>query len=143
MGAGSVAAGVEDAGLAVRALAAEGHLTIDAIEWHAEAHQVPDALCRLRDEDARRLFVHQSGAGLKRVAEVQLGRVVRADGGGDAALGVARVALVDGALGQHEHSSVLASQQRGVQPRNARTSDDVVVAHGGAGVLQFARCFVR
>ena len=50
---------------------------------------------RRLDEDARRLLVDQPGAGLDRVAQVQLGVVVGADGRGDAALRVLRVALVD------------------------------------------------
>ena len=48
VGAGGVAAGVEDAVAAVRALAAERDLAVDAVERHAEAHEVGDAVRRPR-----------------------------------------------------------------------------------------------
>ena len=126
--AGRVAAGVEDAGAAVGAFAAELDVALAAVERHAEAHEVGDALRRLARQDARRLFVDQAGAGGKRVLQVQLRRVVRPDGRGDAALGVLRVALVDGVLGEDEDAAVLLGEQGGEQPGNARADDDVVVA---------------
>ena len=63
-----------------------------------------------------------------RVAQMQRGIVVGADRGGDAALRVLRVALVDPALGEHAHGAVLAREQRGVEPGDAGSDDDVVEA---------------
>ena len=122
-----VAAGVEDARAAVGALAAERDVTLDAVEGHAEAHQVGDALRRLARQDAGGLFVDEAGAGGDRVAQVQLRRVVRPDGRGDAALGVLRVALVDGALGEDEDAAVVLREQRREQPGDAGPDDNVIV----------------
>ena len=90
--AGRVAAGVDDAVAAVRGLAAERHLAVDAVEGHAEAHEVGDAVRGFGGEDARRFGVDQAGAGVQRVLEMQLGAVVGANCGRDAALRVLRVA---------------------------------------------------
>ena len=73
VGAGGVAAGVDDAGAAVRALPAQRHHAVDAVERHAEAHEVGDAVGRLVREDVRRLRVDEPGAGVDRVLVVQLG----------------------------------------------------------------------
>ncbi len=102
VGAGGVAAGVDDAGLAVGALTAQGDLAVQGVEGDAEADEVGDAVGGLLGQDAGGLDVDEAGASGDGVLEVQLGRVALADGGGDAALGVAGVALVDGALGEHQ-----------------------------------------
>ena len=65
-----------------------------------------------------------------RVAQVQLRVVVGADGRGDAALRVLRVALVDAALGEDADGAVLAREQGGVEPGDAGADDDVVEALG-------------
>src|SRR3972149_1266148 len=55
----------------------------------------------------------------------------RPEGRGDAALGPARVAVVNGAFGDDEPGAVLAGEEGGVQPGDAGANDDVVVAlHG-------------
>src|SRR3990170_2742813 len=131
VGAGGVAAGVEDAGRGVGALAGEGDLAVLGVERHAEAHEVVDAVGGLGGEDAGGLAVYEAGAGGDRVVEVLLGGVARPDGRGDAALRPARVAVVNGALGDDEHGAVLAGEEGGVQPGDAGADDDVVVAlHG-------------
>jgi hypothetical protein len=123
VGAGRIAAGVEDARPAVRAFAPERDLAVDAIERHAEAHEVADALSGLADENARGLFVDQARARLDRVAQVQLGRVARPDGGRDPALRIARVALVV------EPGDMSTRRARGPERRGrprSRPDDDVV-----------------
>ena len=114
--------------MAVGTLAPQRHLAVHAVERHAEADQVTDALRRLRHQDARRLLVHQPGAGLDGIAQVELRRVARPHRGGDASLRITGVALVDGAFGQDKHGAMLTRQQRCVEPRYPRAGDDVVVA---------------
>src|SRR3972149_10881450 len=128
VGAGGVAAGVEGAGRGVRPLAGEGDLAVLGVERHAEAHEVIDAVGGLGGEDAGGLAVYEAGAGGDRVVEVLLGGVAWPDGGGDAALGPARVAVVNGALGDDEHGAVLAGEEGGVEAGDAGADDDVVVA---------------
>src|SRR3972149_98430 len=96
-----------------------------------EGHGVGDAVGGLGGEDAGGLAVHEPGAGGDRVVEVLLGGVVRPDGRGDAALGPARVAVVNGALGDDEHGAMLAGEEGGVQPGDPGADDDVVVAFHG------------
>jgi len=48
-------------------------------------------------------LVAEAAAGSDGVLEVDLWRVVAGNGGGDAPLGKARGAIVDGALGHHGH----------------------------------------
>src|SRR3990172_3541032 len=130
MGAGGVAAGVEDAGRGVSALAGEGDLAVLGVERDAEAHEVVDAVGGLLGEDAGGVGIDEAGAGGERVVEVLAGRIARPDRRGDAALGPARVAVVHGAFGDDEHGAVLAGEEGGVQPGYAGADDDVVV--GGA-----------
>jgi hypothetical protein len=85
-----------------------------------------DAVGGLFDEDPGRLFVDQAGACLDGVTQVQGGIVVGADGGGDAALRVLRVALVDAALGEDADRTMLPCEQRGVEPGDTGTDDEVV-----------------
>ena len=127
VGAGGVAAGVEHARPAVGALAAQRDLAVDAVERHAEADEVGDAVGRLIGQDVRRLLVDEAGAGGYRVREVKRGRVAGPHGRGDAALGVLRVRLVDGALGEDEDAAVVLGEQGGEQAADARADDDVVV----------------
>ena len=69
VGAGGVAAGVEDARRGVRPLAGEGDLAVLGVERHAEAHEVVDAVGGLGGEDAGGLGVDEAGAGGDRVVE--------------------------------------------------------------------------
>src|SRR6185295_11766615 len=63
---------------------------------------------------------------------MQVRIIVTPDGSRDAALRVLRVAFVDGALRQHADRAVLSRHQRRIQPGDAGTDDQVVVAlrHG-------------
>ena len=60
--------------------------------------------------------------------QVLLGGVVRADGGGDAALRVARAALVHLRLGDEEHGAERAGFERGEEARHAAPDHDRPVA---------------
>ncbi len=126
VGAGGVAAGVDDAGARVGCFPPQRHHAIDAVEGHAEAHEVGDAVGGLVREDVGRFGVDEAGAGADRVLVVQLGAIVGADRGRDAALGVLRVGLVDAALGEDEDAAVLARHEGRVEPGDARAHDDVV-----------------
>ena len=70
MGAGGVAAGVEDAGERVGALVAESDLAVEGIEGDAEADEVVDAVGGLLGEDASGLGVDEAGAGGDGVRQV-------------------------------------------------------------------------
>src|SRR3989337_1485823 len=63
VGAGGVAAGVEDAGRRVRPLPCEGDLAVLGVERHAEAHEVVDAVGGLAGEDAGGPAVYAGGGG--------------------------------------------------------------------------------
>src|SRR3990172_13358688 len=63
VGAGGVAAGVEDAGGGVRAFPREGDLAVLCVERDAEAHEGVDAVGGLLGEDAGGLVVDEGGAG--------------------------------------------------------------------------------
>ena len=73
MSAGGVAAGVEDAGDGVGALAGEGDLAVEGVEGDAEADEVVDAVGGLVGEDAGGFGVDEAGAGGDGVVEVKLG----------------------------------------------------------------------
>src|SRR3990172_9268082 len=127
VGAGGVAAGVEDAGRRVRPLPCEGDLAVLGVERHAEAHEVVDAVGGLGGENAGGPGIDEAGAGGYRVVVVLLGGVAWSDGRGEATLRPARVAVVNGAFGDDEHGAVLAGEEGGVQPGDAGADDDVVV----------------
>ena len=88
----AVAAGVEDAVAGVGGLLAERDLAVGGVERHAEVDEIVDAVGGGLDEDARGCSSTRPAPAVDRVAEVQLGVVVGADGRGDAALRVLRVA---------------------------------------------------
>ena len=126
--AGGIAPGVQDPRHAVRALAPQGDLPVDGVEGDAPPDQAGDAVRPLPGENAHRLRTAQAGAGFQGVPLVQRCRIPGADSRRDAALGVPAVAVVNPALGHHQHAAVLGRQQRGVQPGDPAADDDVVVA---------------
>ncbi len=85
--AGAVAGGVHDAPARVRGLQPDAKRAVRvAVETGAVPCQRPDRGGPGLDDAAHRVRVAQAGTGGERVGDVQLGAVVRADGGGDAAL---------------------------------------------------------
>jgi len=105
---------------------------VEGVEGDAEAYEVVDAVGGLLGEDAGGLGVDEAGAGSHGVVQVALGGVVGPDGGGDAALGKAGVAVVNGALGEDEYGAAptgksLAGQEGSVEAGDAGADDDVIV----------------
>ena len=86
----------------------------------------------LPDQDAHRVEIAQPVAGGQRVLRVQLGIVVVADRGGDAALRVAGVALGRRRLGQEQHLAGLRQLQRRPE-RGDPAADDEEIRRGGHG----------
>ena len=68
-------------------------------------------------------------AGGDRVRDVQLGRIVGADRCGDAALGVAGIALARIGLGEDDDVAGFRQRERGAQPGDAAADDQEVAAH--------------
>jgi hypothetical protein len=58
---------------------------------------------------------------------VQFRGIQHADGGGDTPLGVARVAVVDAALGDQQDAAVLPRQKGAVETGDAAADYDIVV----------------
>ncbi len=129
--AGAVAAGVEDAVAAVRGFAAEGDVAVALIEARRRSGRGRAIRAgRFGAEDARGLFIDEPGAGGDRVGEVFFDGIERADRGGDAALCPARVAIVDGALGEDEHRPEPPRFEGDEEPGDAAADDDGVVVGG-------------
>jgi len=59
---------------------------------------------------------------------VQLRRVVLADSGGNAPLGMAGVAVIDAALGDQQYAAVFPGQQGTVEAGDAAADYDIIVA---------------
>ena len=68
---------------------------------------------------------------------MELRRIVCADGGRDAALCVAGIALFDAALSNGKHGTVLFGQQGSIETGDATANDDVVVVvlHNDWGLI--------
>ena len=131
--AGAVAAGMQDARARVRALAAEGDGALGGVEGDSEFGEAADPVGRFPYENLDGGAVAEAGAGGQGVGQVLLDAVVRAHGGGDAALGVLGVGFLDGALGDDDRAAVPGGEQGGVEPGDARAQDAVVVVGGSWG----------
>ena len=119
----AVAAGVEDARVAVGRLSPKRHLAAQRIEGNAVAHEVLDACRRLRAKHPSRFLIDQPGSGRDRIGQVLLGRVQRPNGGRDAALRPTRVAVINAPLGEHQHRPKPPRLQRHEQPRDTAADD--------------------
>ena len=111
---------VQHAADAVGRLARQRDLAVRlTIEGRAPVHQLVDVGRALRDENAHRVDVAEPVAGGERVLLVQPRVVVVAHRGGDAALGVAGVALGRRRLGQQEDLARLGERrpERGIRCR--------------------------
>ena len=76
LGAGRVAARVDDAGHGVAALSSEREGSVDAVEVRAQRHELADTRRSFGREHAHRVGVVEPTSGGERVGAVQLGRVV-------------------------------------------------------------------
>jgi len=119
--AGGVAEGVDDAVVAVAALDA-GLL----VEAGAEGDEVVDLPRGLADDQLDDGAVAEAGAGGEGVLDVVLEAVLGRAHGGDAALGVGAVALLDAVLGDHQHPEVGRGGQGGAQAGDAAADDQQV-----------------
>ena len=131
LGAGTIAAGVDDAVVAVAALAGERRAepVVARVERRTEAHEVADRRRRLGHELADDGLVAQPGAGRQRVADVLLERVGRVEDTGQATLGPRRRAGVEDVLGDDQHAAHRPHGEGGGEPGGTRSEhDDVDVA---------------
>ena len=127
-GAGAVAAGVEDARVAVSGFPPECDFAAEGVEGDTVVDEVPDPGRRFFAEHPGGFFVDQAVTGRDGVGEVLGGGIERADGGGDAALGPAGVAVIDAALGEDEDGPELACFESDEEAGDAAADDDQGVA---------------
>ena len=151
-GAGRVPTGVQDARRRVRRFQAQGGSAVGVrVEMHAVAAQAGDVPDGFGAQDADCLGVVQPGTGGERVCDV--GRhgvpgsgIPRCQHGGDAALGVEGVALLQRPLAEQDHLDVTAGggvggEQRGVESRNAAADNHEPPGHGRAASMRSSATF--
>ena len=124
---GGVSPCVQDAGHAVCGFARECDLAVKRVEGHSEFHQVGYAVWSFVGEDADGFLVAEPRTCRNRVLVMEFRGVLDADGGRDAALGMARIAVVDAALGHEQDGAMLFGEKRAVQPCDAAADYDIVV----------------
>ena len=127
-----------DARAAVRALAGKVEAAVGlALKIHAHRQQVVDDRAARANHDVDALAAVLVVAGVHGV--LKEGIVVRALGQhADAALREHRIALVDSALGEHDHARTRRQVESRVQARYAATGNDNVTLHIGV-LLGFHR----
>ncbi len=131
--AGDLAAGgvvrVQHASCAVRPFDRQRGLAVRiAVERRSPLNQLADVARAALDEEVHRAFVAQAVTGGNRVGGMQLGRIIRADRGGDAALRVSGVAFARLGLRQHEDRAGARQFHGGTQPGDAAPDDEEVCA---------------
>ena len=104
------------------ALEAEFHVEVDP-----EVGEVDDPRLRLFGEDAYSRLAAEPAPGAQRVLRVQLGRVVRAGGGGNAALREPTRACEDRPFREDEDARFGARAQGSGKPCNPAADNDQVV----------------
>ena len=98
-----------------------------AVERDAEGDELADAGGSLVDEHAHRVGIAEAGPRGQGVADVVCGAVVVEHHAGDAALGVARVGVLEHVLGhQRDAAAVLDGVEGDGQPGDAAADDDGV-----------------
>ena len=125
---GGVAARVDDPRHRVGAFLAQDELAVALVELGAQLLQFADARGTLLHQHAHGLDVAETDAGLERVVEVQVGRVVLAHSGGYAALSQKGGGLIERALGDEAHVPAVGRTDGGGQPRDAAADHEDVVA---------------
>jgi len=126
--AGRVPSGVDHTGPRVGPLFPQDQLPVALVEPSAELFQLPYARRALLYQNAHCLLIAEAYARFQCVLEVQFGRVVRAHGRGDAALGKERGGLVEGALGDEAHVPTVRGPQRSREPGDPTADHQDVVA---------------
>ncbi len=117
--AGRVAECVDDAAMAVPALAAEQQIAVLQVELRAPGDQIVDVVGRFADDHLDDFLIAEIRAGDHRVGDVVLEAVLGIDHSGDAALGVGAVGLFHRVLGDHQKREPWIDFHRGPQPGNA------------------------
>ena len=120
--AGGVAQGVDDAVVAVAALAAQGQAASDRVEVRAPADQFLDPLRGLADHPLHDLGIAERAAGLERVGYVVFETVFRIDHARNAALGVGAIGDLQAVLGddQDREAADRRPGRRGSRPARRR-----------------------
>ena len=120
-----------DARAAVRALAGKVEAAVGrALKVHAHGQQVVDDRTARADHDVDALAAVLVVAGVHGV--LKEGVVVRALGQhADTALREHGIALVNGALGEHDHARARRQVEGRIQARHAATGNDDVALHVG------------
>ena len=108
-------------------LPTQGYLPLTGVEGNTPLNQVSYPLGAFPGQNIYRFMVTQTGPGSQGVAHVQSWGVPGTNGGGDAPLSVAGVAVVDLSFGDNQHRSVLLGQQRSVETGNSAADNNVVV----------------
>ena len=125
--------GVQDAAMAVAALAAEIVLAVlgagAAREVGAERDQLADALGAVAHHQVDDVAVAEAGAGDQRVLDVRLEGILRAPHRGDAALRVGGGALRQAVLGQDDDRARLGGLEREGQAGEAAADDQEIRLH--------------
>ncbi len=130
--AGGVAVGVDDAGEAVTPFEAEGEVVGVAglfVEVGAPGEEFENALGTFLDDDVDGLGVAEAGAADEGVVDVRFDAVGGLEDGGDAALGVPGVGLVEGVLGEDEDVGAFGSSGNGGAEAGDAAADDQNVRH--------------
>ena len=123
---GGVAQGMDDAAVAVTALARQRDLAALLVEVGAPMDQVGDLLRGLAHDQFDDVAVTETCAGGDRVLDVIFKAVLGRHDAGDAALGITAVALLDVILGHHQDAQLGRRLQGGAQAGDARTDDEDV-----------------
>jgi len=111
----------------VRGLASEGEAAARAaLEGRPPFDQLVDASRTFLSQDRDGLFVAQAVASANRIRRVQRRGVIVADGGGDAALRVAGIALRGFGFRQDENAAGVGKAHRCAQARDTAANDDEV-----------------
>ena len=125
--AGAVAARVHDARARVCCLAAQCDLTVCTVEGDAQIDESTDAVRRFPHQHLDRVAIAEACPRGQRVAQVRLDGIAGAEGGGDTALRISGVGLLDRTLGDNDGTAVPRSQERRVEPGDSRAQHAVVV----------------
>ncbi|MDZ7635030.1 MAG: hypothetical protein U5L72_11645 [Bacteroidales bacterium] len=132
LGPRAIAVRMHDAACGVRGLAPELELAVLAqVEGRPRQLQLAHPRRPLLHQDLHRLPVAERRPGGQGVLAVQLGRIARAEGGGDPALGVRGRAVVQRTLGEDEDLAVRGGPPRRVQAGDAAADDEEAGAEEG------------
>jgi hypothetical protein len=117
---------MQNSGTAVRRFTGEAQAASAAIKFGAPRNQFLNALRTFFYKHPRGFHIHQSISGLDGVLQVKLNFVIVAQGNGDTALCVLRVAFGDFALGDHQYTTGVGKSDGGAQSRDTTSDYDEV-----------------